>query len=140
HFGLLNPRTLKALDIDEPIALFEVFLDALPKPKAKSRTKQPLSSGDLMPVRRDFAFVVSAEVAAAAIIKAASSADKSLITNVDVFDLFVGGELKQAGRKSIGIEVTLHPTERTLTDADIDAISEKIVTAVNKATGGEIRS
>lgn len=140
HFGLANPRTLKALDIDEPVAIFEVFLDALPKPKKKpTRAKPPLVAGDLMPVRRDFAFVVSKDTAAGDLLKAARGASKTLISDVRLFDVFEGGQLASEGKKSLAMEVTLQPVEATLTDKEIEAISNDIVAAVKKATGGEIR-
>ncbi|MEZ5899212.1 MAG: phenylalanine--tRNA ligase subunit beta [Hyphomicrobiaceae bacterium] len=139
HFGDLHPATLKALDAEAPIAAFEIFLDALPPEKKKSRAKPLLAAADLLPVTRDFAFVVSKDVAAADIIKAAAGADKTLVQTVNVFDVFEGGALSAEGKKSIAIEVTLQPMTATLTDKDIEAISEKIVAGVKKATGGEIR-
>lgn len=139
HFGDIHPATLKAMDAEGPIAAFEIFLDALPAEKKKSRAKPPLAAADLLPVKRDFAFVVAKDVAAADVIKAAAGADKALVQSVNVFDVFEGGALASDGRKSIAIEVTLQPTTATLTDKDIDAISAKIVDGVKKATGGEIR-
>jgi phenylalanyl-tRNA synthetase beta chain len=90
-------------------------------------------------VRRDFAFVLDSDVPAADVIKAALGADKTWIAGVSVFDLFEGANLG-AGKKSLALEVTLQPTEKTLTDAEIEAIAGKIIAAVGRATGGEIRS
>ena len=90
---------------------------------------------DLLPVTRDFAFVVDAKVGAGDVIKAASAADKALISNVAVFDVFEGGSLAAEGKKSLGIEVTLSPGAATLTDKDIEAVSARIVEGVKKATG-----
>ena len=89
-------------------------------------------------MRRDFAFVLDADVAAGDVVKAALAADKKLIAGVSVFDLFEGESLG-AGKKSLALEVTLQPTEKTLTDQEIEAVAAKIVAAVGKATGGEIR-
>ena len=139
HFGDLHPATLKALDAEGPLAAFEIFLDALPAEKKKSRAKPQLAAADLLPVTRDFAFVVPKDVAAGDVIKAASGADKALICGVNVFDVFEGGTLAAEGKKSIAIEVTLQPTTETLTDKAIDAVAAKIVADVKKATGGEIR-
>ena len=139
HFGDVHPGTLKALDAEAPIAAFEIFLDALPAEKKKSRTKPPLAAADLLPVTRDFAFVVPRGVAAGDVVKAAAGADKALIKEVNVFDVFEGGALAGEGKKSIAIEVTLQPASATLTDKDIEAIAAKIVADVKKATGGEIR-
>ena len=92
-----------------------------------------------MPVRRDFAFVVDRDVPAATILKAARGADKALITGADVFDLFEGASLG-AGKKSVAIEVTLQPQQKTLTDEEIDKVASGIVAAVAKATGGVLRT
>ncbi len=139
HFGEVHPGTLKTLDVEAPVAAFEIFLNALPPEKKKSRAKGALAASDLLPVTRDFAFIVAKDVAAGDVVKAASGADKALIQSVNVFDVFEGGALAAEGRKSIAIEVTLQPTAETLTDAAIEAISQKIVADVKKATGGEIR-
>jgi phenylalanyl-tRNA synthetase beta chain len=140
HFGEIHPATLKSLDVVGPVAAFEIFLDALPAQKAKSRAKPRLEASDLLPVRRDFAFVLDRNVAAADVVRAAAGADKALIRDVSVFDLFEGGALEKEGKKSLAIEVTLQPTAETLTDKDIEAVTQKVAAAVKAATGGEIRS
>ncbi|HEY7670275.1 MAG TPA: phenylalanine--tRNA ligase subunit beta [Hyphomicrobium sp.] len=140
HFGELHPATLKALDAAAPLVACEIFLDALPPEKAKGRAKPPLKAADLLPVKRDFAFVLDAGVAAGDVVRAALAADKTLIETVSVFDVFEGGQLADAGKKSLAIEVTLQPITETLTDKDIEAVAEKIIAAVKKATGGEIRT
>ena len=139
QFGDLHPATLKALDVDGPAVAFEVFIDALPPDKKKSRARMPLAAIDLLPVRRDFAFVVDKTVPAADVVKAAAGADRVLIANIVVFDVFEGGALAAEGKKSVAIEVTLQPTSETLTEKDIEAVSEKIVAGIKSATGGEIR-
>jgi len=139
HFGELHPATLKALDTSGPVVGFEIFLDALPAQKAKSRARAPLQAADLLPVRRDFAFVLDATVAAGDVVRAAQSADRALIESVSVFDVFEGGALAGEGKKSLAIEVTLQPITETLTDKDIEAVAQKIIAAVKAATGGEIR-
>lgn len=139
QFGELHPRTLTALDLVGPAVAFEVFLDNLPPEKRKTRARPPLEESDLMALTRDFAFVLERDVAASDVIRAAQGADKALIRNVVVFDMFEGGKLADEGKKSLAIEVTLQPTTQTLTDKEIEAISAKIIAAVSKATGGEIR-
>ena len=139
YFGELHPATLKTLDAEAPVAAFEIFLDALPAEKKKSRTRPALTAADLLPVTRDFAFVVPRACAAGDVIKAAAGADKALIKEVNVFDVFEGGALGAEGKKSLAIEVTLQPQTATLTEKDIEAVSAKIVADVKKATGGEIR-
>lgn len=139
-FGEVHPDVLAAFDLDGPVAAFEVDLDALPEPRRKpTRAKPALALSDLMPVRRDFAFVVDRDVAAATILKAARGADKALITGADVFDLFEGPSLG-TGKKSVAIEVTLQPQQKTLTDEEIDKVAAGIVAAVAKATGGVLRT
>jgi phenylalanyl-tRNA synthetase beta chain len=139
HFGEMHPRTLGALDVAGPVAAFEVFLDALPAEKRKARTRPPFDAASLLPVTRDFAFVIGKDVAAGDVVKAALAADKALIAGVSVFDVFEGGTLG-ADKKSLAIAVTLAPKEKTLTDQEIEAVSGKIVAEVKRATGGEIRS
>ena len=139
YFGELNPATLGALEVTGPAVAFEVFLAALPAERRKGRARPPLETMALLPVTRDFAFVLDAGVAAGDVVKAAQSADKALIAAVEVFDLFEGGSLG-AGKKSLAIEVTMNPRERTLTDDEIAAVGKKVVAAVQKATGGEIRA
>lgn len=140
HFGALHPRVLKAMKVEGPVFGFELNLNALPHMKAKTtKTKPVFEKADLTPIRRDFAFVVSQDTAAAAIVKAAQGADKALVTAVDVFDVYQGQGI-EPDQKSIAIEVTLQPRGETLKDQDIEAISQKITAAVAKATGGVLRS
>ncbi len=140
YFGEFHPKTLGALDVSGALCGFEVFLDAMPEPKKKAtRTKPPLELSPFQVVKRDFAFVVSSDVEAGAIVKAASTADRKLITGVNVFDVFEGASLGE-GRKSIAIEVLIQPAERTLTDEDFDTLTAKIVANVEKTTGGTLRA
>jgi phenylalanyl-tRNA synthetase beta chain len=138
HFGEIHPERLKAAAISGPVAAFEVFLEALPAVKRKGLTKAAPESVDLLPVRRDFAFVLDAHVPAGDVVRAAMAADKRLIAGINVFDVFEGKSLG-AGKKSLALEVTLQPKDKTLTDQEIEAITAKIITEVRKATGGEIR-
>lgn len=140
HFGALHPSVLKTLKVEGPVYAFELNLNALPLMKAKTtKTKPVLDKADLTPIRRDFAFLVSEDTAAAAITKAAQGADKALVSAVDVFDVYQGQGI-EPGHKSIAIEVTLQPRGETLKDQDIEAISQKIVAAVAKSTGGVLRA
>lgn len=139
YFGEIHPRILAEMDVAGPIVAFEIFPASIPDPKKKAtRAKSPLVMSDLQPLRRDFAFVVEAGVAADALIRAAKNADKKLITDVSLFDVFEGGAMGE-GKKSLAIEVTLQPTEKTLTDEEIDAVSKAVIAAVVKATGGTLR-
>jgi phenylalanyl-tRNA synthetase beta chain len=137
-FGEIHPRVLAAMDVEGPLAAFEVDLDAIPLPKARTAARPALVASDLPAVRRDFAFVVAEEVAAEQIVRAAQGADRSLVESVSVFDVFTGAAIGE-GSKSVAIEVTLQPRERTLTEPEIEAASVKIVAAVEKATGATLR-
>ncbi|WP_024588130.1 phenylalanine--tRNA ligase subunit beta [Aliihoeflea sp. 2WW] len=139
-FGEFHPRTLEALDASGPLAGFEVYLDAIPEQKAKpTRTKPRLDLSPFQGVKRDFAFVVDRGVEAASIVKAAAGADKKLVTDVRVFDIFEGASVG-SGKKSIAIEVAIQPTDRTLTDEDFESLAAKIVANVEKTTGGVLRT
>lgn len=138
-FGEVHPRTLAAMDVTGPMIAFEIMLDAIPEPKAKpTKSKGPLAVSDLLPLSRDFAFVVAEDVTVDKILKAVRNTDKALITDVGVFDIFRGPALGE-GRKSVAISVALQPKEATLTDKDIEAVGKRIVDAVVKATGAELR-
>jgi phenylalanyl-tRNA synthetase beta chain len=139
HFGEIHPATLALTDVAGPVAAFEVFLEAIPAQKRKSLARPPLESADLLPVRRDFAFLLDAKVPAGDVVRAAMGADRKLIANVSVFDVFEGKALGP-GKKSLALEVTLQPREKTLTDAEIEAVARRIVAEVEKATGGQIRA
>ncbi len=142
-FGEIHPGTLEALDVAGPIVGFEVFLDNIPAPRARAtRTRPALDASDLQPLKRDFAFIVEHGVAAGDLLRAARGADKNLITGVRLFDLFEGDRAARAlgdGYKSLGLEVTLQPREKTLTDEEIEAVGAKIVAQVEKVTGGKLR-
>jgi phenylalanyl-tRNA synthetase beta chain len=138
-FGEVHPRVLAALDVAGPLVAFEVDLDAIPVAKSTRTARPALAASDLQPVTRDFAFVVAADVAAERIIRAAKSADKSLIATVSAFDVFTGDAVG-AGRKSVAIEVALQPREKTLTEDEIERVSRAVVAAVTAATGAELRT
>jgi phenylalanyl-tRNA synthetase beta chain len=136
-FGALHPRVLAAIDLAGPASAFEIFLDAVADPKRRRRGPPDLPA--FQPVRRDFAFVVAAELEAEKLLRAARGAERSLIAGVSLFDVYQGAGI-EAGRKSLAVEVTFQPRERTLTDAEIEAACAKVVAAVVKATGAVLRA
>jgi phenylalanyl-tRNA synthetase beta chain len=139
HFGELHPRALEALDAEGPLVAFEVMLEKIPEPKAKATRARPvLELSPFQPLERDFAFVVDRTVHATDVLRAAQSADRKLITNVVVFDVYEGAGIEPS-KKSIAISVTLQPREKTMTDAEIEAVAGKIVAEVGKRTGGALR-
>jgi phenylalanyl-tRNA synthetase beta chain len=138
-FGEIHPAVLAALGVSGPVVGFEIFLDAVPAPRArKTAARPPLTLSPLQPVERDFAFIVDEAVAADRLLRAARSADKALIADAGIFDVYRGPGLPQ-GRKSIALWVRLQPTEATLTDPEIDAIGQRVVAAVEKQTGATLR-
>jgi phenylalanyl-tRNA synthetase beta chain len=139
YFGELHPRALEALGADGPLIAFEVILDRIPAAKQRpTRAKPMLELSPFQPVSRDFAFIVDRSVKAGDIVRAAQGADRKLITDVTVFDVYEGKGI-DAGKKSIAIAVTLQPREKTLTDQEIEAVAAKIVAEVAKKTGGVLR-
>ena len=141
-FGEVHPKVLDAMNVKGPAVAFAVHVARIPFPKNKTSTRPALKTSDLQTVERDFAFVVDMDVEALTLLNAAKGADKNLITGASVFDVFSGDKAETqmgAGKKSIAISVRLQPTDATLTDKDIEAVSAKIIDKVNKATGGVLR-
>jgi phenylalanyl-tRNA synthetase beta chain len=138
-FGEVHPSVLKALDIEGPVMALEIVLDAIPAPKARpTKMKPKLELSELQPVVRDFAFLVGRAVKADDVLKAARAADRALIADVALFDLYEGKGVAE-GQKSLAVEVTLQPKEKTLTDAEIEAVAAKVVAEVAKKTGATLR-
>jgi phenylalanyl-tRNA synthetase beta chain len=136
-FGELHPAVVEALDAKPPLAAFEVFLDAVPEPRA-GRGKPPLELSVFQPIERDFAFVVDREVPAETVLRAARGVDRKLVAEIRLFDVYDGAGLPQ-GKKSLAITVVLQPQERTLTESEIEGFSKRLVAQVEKATGGQLR-
>jgi len=138
-FGALHPAILRDYDIEGAAVGFECFLDRIPLPRAKGGKARPLLKVEaLLPVERDFAFLVDAGVASDAVVRAVRQADKAMIAEVAVFDVYTGKGVPE-GRKSLALSVTYQPREATLTDEQIEALGAKVVAAVEKATGGTLR-
>jgi len=137
-FGELHPKILREMDIKGPAVAFTIWPEEIPLPKNRTASRPALVASELQAVERDFAFVVDASVEALTLVNAAAGADKALITEVRVFDEFIGGSLGE-GKKSLAISVRLQPTEATLKEAEIEAVAAKIVEKVAKATGGQLR-
>ena len=139
EFGALHPRILKALDADGPMLAFEIVLDSVPEPRGKGgKARGPANLANLMPLTRDFAFLVADGTASGDLVRAVTAADKALIAEVRVFDLYRGPGVPE-GKASMALEVVIQPREATLTEAEIDALSAKIVAAAEKA-GATLRT
>ena len=139
EFGALHPSVLKTLDADGPMLAFEIVLDNVPEPKGKGgKARGAADLPNLMPLTRDFAFVMDEAKAVGDLVKAVAGADKALITEVRVFDVYRGKGVLE-GQKSIALEVEIQPRDATLTDAEIEALMAKVVAAATK-TGAVLRS
>lgn len=139
EFGELHPRVLKALDAVGPMLAFEIVLDNVPEPRGKgSKARGSADLATLMPLTRDFAFVVEEGKPAGDLVRAAAGADKALIAEVRVFDVYRGKGVED-GFKSVALEVVIQPRDATLTEAEIEALTAKIVAAVEKQ-GGKLRA
>lgn len=138
NFGELHPAVLQKLGIKTKAVGFELFVDAIPVPKNKSSAFKMIELHALQPVGRDFAFMVDEGVTSADLVRAAASADKNLIANVEVFDVYQGKGVED-GKKSVAVNVVLQPTKETLTDKDIEAVSSKIIENVRAKTGASLR-
>ncbi len=142
-FGELHPRVLQGLDVKGPAVAFAVHLAAIPQPKSRATTRPALALSDFQAVERDFAFVLDAGVEAETVLRAARAADKALVADVSVFDVFAGPKAEAqmgTGKKSLAISVRLQPVKATLTEAEIETVSSKVIAGVTKATGGTLRS
>ncbi|MBV8736908.1 MAG: phenylalanine--tRNA ligase subunit beta [Alphaproteobacteria bacterium] len=136
-FGELHPAVIEALDARPPIVGFEVFLDAVPEPRA-GRAKPPLQLSVFQPIERDFAFIVDEALPAEALLRAARGVDRKLVSEIRLFDIYQGAGLPP-GKKSLAITVRLQPQDRTLTDSEIEGFSKRLIAQVEKATGGQLR-
>ncbi|TWJ08494.1 phenylalanine--tRNA ligase subunit beta [Altererythrobacter ishigakiensis] len=136
-FGMIHPSMLKAYDISVPVAVVGIHLDAVPAKKNADFARKPYSPPSLQAVTRDFAFLVPAELAASDLVRAVKGADKTNIVDARVFDVFAGQGVPE-GKKSVAVEVTLQPIERSYKDADLKAISDAIVANAAKQ-GAELR-
>ncbi len=140
EFGEVHPRILRELDAEGPMLGFEIALEAVPEPKRKAvKTRAALQLSPYMPLSRDFAFVVDLATAAGDLVRPILGVDKQLIEDARVFDVYQGRSVPQ-GKKSVAVEVVIQPREKTLTDAEIEALSARIVAAAEKATGAKLRT
>ena len=138
-FGEVHPKILAAFDLKGPVAAFEVILDAIPESKAKGKARPVFAPSPYQAIERDFAFVVDAKVSADEVLRAAKGAERNLIEQVSIFDVYEGKGVPE-GKKSLAIAVRIQPKDRTMTEPEIDALAQKIVAAVAKATGAVLRT
>ena len=137
HFGELHPDVLDVFGLTGPVAAFEAFVEAVPLPRG-GRSRGPVRLSVFQPVARDFAFIVDRDLPAETLLRAARGVDRKLVSDIRLFDVYEGKGLPE-GKKSLAITVTLQPQQATLTDAEIEAFSKRLVIAIEKATGGTLR-
>jgi len=131
EFGELHPALLKAFDLDGPVVAAEIYLDAIPARRATARMREAFAPPPLQAVKRDFAFLVPAATESDALLRAVRGADRQAIVAVTLFDVFTGPGVPE-GEKSLALEVTLQPGEKSFTDEELKAVSAKIVAAAAK--------
>ena len=137
YFGEIHPAICKQFDLGSAVA-FELFLDTIPQARSKGKAKPQLKLSDFQAVERDFAFIVAENVSASDMIKYIAAADKQLITEVSLFDVYTGTGV-EAGKKSVAIKVTLQANDRTLSEAEISTASTAVISAAAKGFGGQLR-
>jgi phenylalanyl-tRNA synthetase beta chain len=137
-FGTLHPDVLDAIGFEDGCVGFTVNLDAVPLPRRKGTERPQLVLSPFQPLKRDFAFIVDETVTADRLLRAVRGADKAMIVDARLFDVYTGTGIAP-GMKSLAVEVTLQPVERTLTDAEIEAVAARIVAAATKETGATLR-
>lgn len=130
-FGMVHPRLLKAFDIDVPVAALGIHIDAIPAKRSSGPARSAFAPPALQAVTRDFAFLAPDTLAAADLVRAVKGADKTLIVDARLFDRFAGAGVPD-GQVSLAVEVTLQPVDKSLTDADLKAVSDKVVGAAAK--------
>ncbi len=129
YFGEIHPKILKEMDIAKPVFAFEIFLSAVPDSKAKSSAKPALEISQFPIVHRDFAFVVDEALESASVIKSVMASDKEHIISANIFDIFKAKDSNDSS-KSIAVSVQLKPKDKTFTDEEITAISNKVINKV----------
>jgi phenylalanyl-tRNA synthetase beta chain len=137
-FGTIHPDILDAIEFEDACVGFTVNLDAVPLPRRKGTERPQLVLSPFQPLKRDFAFIVAETVTADKLLRAVRGADKAMIVDARLFDVYTGAGIAP-GMKSLAVEVTLQPAERTLTDAEIEAVATRIVAAATKETGATLR-
>ncbi len=131
EYGTLHPALVKAFDLGGTVVAGQLFLDAIPAKRASSPIRETYAPPALQAVTRDFAFLVDAGLPAADLVRSVKSADKANIVDARLFDSFVGTGVPE-GQKSLAVEVTLQPGEKSFTDADLKTIADKVITAAAK--------
>jgi len=138
YFGELHPSVTKKIGIKQRVYAFEVYLDNIPLPRdSQGKARKKLQLHSLQPVEKDLAFLVDKKVRAVDVMTAAKNADRQLITDVRIFDVY--GEDKDGDKKSIAISVTFQPVEKSFSDQELDVLMKKIIQEMQKKFNAELR-
>jgi len=137
EFGVLHPSLARQFGLTGTVVAGEIFLDAIPAKRANGFMRAPYAPPALQAVKRDFAFLVDEAVEADALVRAVRNADKKAIVDARLFDVFVGPGVDE-GKKSLAVEITLQPGEKSFAQEELDAISAAVVKAAAKL-GGTLR-
>ena len=143
YFGEVHPKIHLSLekdfDLDGPLLAFELFLDAIPESKSKGKARSVFTPSPYQAIERDFAFLVDLKVGADEVLRAVKGAERNLIETAAIFDVYDDKGVPE-GKKSLAISVRIQPRDKTLTEPEIEALVQKIVSAVSKATGAVLRT
>jgi len=139
YFGEIHPALLDEMKVSVPVVGFEVFIENIPEPKKKGTSLPLVELSPFQPISRDFAFLADAGVEADSFVKAIKSVDRNLIGNVEIFDIYSGKGI-EPGKKSVAISVVIQPKAATLTDAEIEGLSKKIIDIVTQKIGAQLRA
>ena len=137
EFGVLHPSLARQFGLTGTVVAGEIFLDAIPPKRANGFMRAPYAPPALQAVKRDFAFLIDEAVEADALVRAVRNADKKAIVDARLFDVFVGPGVDE-GKKSLAVEITLQPGEKSFAQEELDAISAAVVKAAAKL-GGTLR-
>ncbi len=138
YFGELHPLITKKFDVKNRANVFELFIEELPINLNKKSAKKAFAVSDLLPVNRDFAFVLEATTPVGDLLKTVGNVDKNLIAEINLFDIYHDQKLGE-NKKSIAFSIQIQPVEKTLTSEEIEAISRKVIQAVEQKFGGVLR-
>jgi phenylalanyl-tRNA synthetase beta chain len=137
-FGQIHPKVLKHFDIDQALVAFEINFANVPLSKPKFGKKEELVVSDFQIVSRDYAFIIHEDLPVGEIISTIRNVDKKLIQSVHLFDIYHGGQL-EPGTKSIAISVKIQADDKTLSEADLSALSGSIISIIEQKFAGKLR-
>jgi phenylalanyl-tRNA synthetase beta chain len=139
EFGSIHPSILNDFEIEDNVFSFEIFIDHLPEIKNKAVTRKKFTLSQYQSVERDFAFIIDSNVGVEQILRKITSINKSLISSVELFDMYEGEKISK-GKKSIAFSILLEPKDKTMNISEIEEISSKIIQTVEADFGAQLRN